>query len=65
MDIYTVKSYLGHSRIETTQRYLHFVPSHAEDAVRAAQAAERRELSGRQLGDTQKPAVEAGISLCR
>ncbi|MDA2924977.1 site-specific integrase [Acidobacteria bacterium AH-259-L09] len=44
VDIYTVKSYLGHKRIETTQRYLHFVPSHAERSVRAAQAAEQEEL---------------------
>lgn len=44
VDIQTVKSYLGHKRIETTQRYLHFVPSHAEQTIRAAQAAEQREL---------------------
>ena len=58
VDIYTVKSYLGHKRIETTQRYLHFVPGHGEQVVRAAQAAECQELqksvthSGRHLGDT-------------
>ncbi len=62
VDIYTVKSYLGHSRIKTTQRYLHFVPGHAEQAVRAAQAAERRELGGRHVGDSRKLAVESGIA---
>ena len=44
VDIYTVKYYLGHKRIETTQRYLHFVPDHGERAVRLAQQAEQREL---------------------
>jgi len=59
VDIYTVKNYLGHKRIETTQRYLHLVPGHAEHVVRAAQNAEREEIeqlvrntSGRHLGDT-------------
>ncbi|MEE8160865.1 MAG: tyrosine-type recombinase/integrase, partial [Acidobacteriota bacterium] len=59
VDIQTVKCYLGHKRIETTQRYLHLVPGHAEQSVRKAQAAEQQELeqiahrSGRQMGDTQ------------
>ena len=58
MDIQTVKCYLGHKRIETTQRYLHFVIGHAEKSVRAAQAMEQEELellakmSGRHMGDT-------------
>ena len=65
VDIYTVKSYLGHSRIETTQRYLHFVPSHAEHVVRAAQAAERKELGGRHVGDSRNSTVEARIAACR
>ncbi len=45
--------------IETTQRYLHLVPGHAEHVVPAAQNAEREEIeqlvrntSGRHLGDT-------------
>ncbi len=41
VDIYSVKSFLGHRRIETTERYLHFVAGHAEQAVRAAQEIER------------------------
>ncbi len=59
VDIQTVKFYLGHKRIETTQRYLHFVPGHAEKSVRAAQEAEAQALaglsiqSGRQVGDTR------------
>ena len=56
VDIQTVKFYLGHERIETTQRYLHFVPNHGEETVREAQIAEELELeqlmSGRQMGDT-------------
>jgi len=65
VDIYTVKDYLGHKRIETTQRYLHFVPTHAERTVRAAQKAEQEELeqfvqdlSGRHMGDTTSTEVE-------
>ena len=53
VDIYSVKSFLGQRRIETTERYLHFVAGHAEQAVRAAQEIERvQDLeSGRNLGD--------------
>ena len=69
VDIYTVKYYLGHKRIETTQRYLHFVPGHGEQSIRSAQAAEQKELEemaakdGRHLGDTALThlAVQAGI----
>ena len=53
VDLLSVKTYLGHKRIETTQRYLHFVPGHAEQVVRAAQRAEARALSGRQMGDRE------------
>ena len=69
VDIYTVKDYLGHKRIETTQRYLHLVPTHAERAVRAAQNAEQEEIeqlvrnqSGRHMGDTtlNQVAVQGG-----
>ncbi len=66
VDIYTVKNYLGHKRIETTQRYLHLVPTHAEHVVRAAQNAEREEIeqlmqnsSGRHMGDTTWAEVES------
>jgi site-specific recombinase XerD len=54
VDLYTVKTYLGHKRIETTQRYLHFVQDHAEKSVRAAQASEMAELGrvGDTVGDT-------------
>jgi len=65
---HTVKTFLGHKRIETTQRYLHLVPAHAERAVRAAQDAEREELeqltrtsSGRHLGDTTWAEVETQV----
>ena len=51
VDLFSVKTYLGHKRIETTQRYLHFVPGHAEQAVRVAQRAEADSLSGRRMGD--------------
>ena len=61
VDIQTVKYYLGHKRIETTQRYLHFVPGHAEKSVRAAQEAEAKALSGRHMGDTY--GVECGVQL--
>ncbi len=70
VDIYTVKDYLGHKRIETTQRYLHLVPTHAEHVVRAAQNAEQEEIkelaqdqSGRHMGDTtlNQVAVQAGV----
>jgi len=70
VDIYTVKDYLGHKRIETTQRYLHLVPTHAEHVVRAAQNAEQEEIkelardqSGRHMGDTtlKQVAVQAGV----
>ncbi len=55
--------------IETTQRYLHFVPGHAEQSVRSAQVAEQKELEemaakdGRHLGDTalNHLGVRAGI----
>ena len=71
VDIYTVKDYLGHKRIETTQRYLHFVPGHAEESVRTAQLAEQVELgkmateSGRHMGDTtlNQVAVQAGVAV--
>ena len=69
VDIYTVKDYLGHKRIETTQRYLHLVPTHAERVVRAAQNAEREELeqlvqdlSGRHMGDTTSAEVELELA---
>ena len=65
VDIYTVKNYLGHKRIETTQRYLHLVPTHAEHVVRAAQNAEQEEIeqlvrntSGIHMGDTTSSEVE-------
>jgi len=64
VDIYTVKNYLGHKRIETTQGYLHLVPGHAEQSVRSAQVAEQKELEemaakgGRHLGDTTSAEVE-------
>ena len=70
VDIYTVKDYLGHKRIETTQRYLHFVKTHAEHVVRVAQKAEQEEIeqlvrkqSGRHMGDTtlKQVAVQAGV----
>ena len=67
VDIQTVKYYLGHKRIETTQRYLHFVPGHAEQSVRAAQAAEAQALeelsfqSGRHMGDTSNPKQEVPL----
>jgi len=44
VDIQTVQYYLGHKWFETTQRYLHFVPGHAETSIRSAQAAEQSEL---------------------
>ena len=58
VDVHTVQRYLGHTRIETTMRYLHFVEDYAEKAVRAAQNAERKQWEklsqrGRQMGDTQ------------
>jgi integrase len=53
VDIYTVSRYLGHRRIETTRRYLHFVEDYAERSVRKAQDLERKMLlrSGRHVGD--------------
>jgi len=51
VDIYTVKHYLGHKRIETTMRYLHFVPGHAEDTIRTAQEAEAIEVAEAQSGE--------------
>jgi integrase len=68
VDIQTVKCYLGHKRIETTQRYLHFVPGHAEKSVRAAQEAEAKALeesslqSGRHMGDSAELAWSANVS---
>ena len=58
VDIQTVQRYLGHQRIETTMRYLHFVEDYAERSVRRAQEKELQEahqldLRGRQMGDTQ------------
>ena len=67
VDIQTVKCYMGHKRIETTQRYLHFVPGHGEQSVRAAQAAEAQALeelvlqSGRHMGDTTNPKQEVQL----
>ncbi|MEE8584185.1 MAG: site-specific integrase [Acidobacteriota bacterium] len=56
VDIHTVQKYLGHLRIETTMRYLHFVEDYAERSIRRAQEAEHRESEqlrrGRHLGDT-------------
>ena len=59
VDVHTVQRYLGHTRIETTMRYLHFVEDYAEKAVRAAQNLERKQWEklsqrGRQIGDTQE-----------
>ena len=61
VDIQTVKYYLGHKRIEITQRYLHFVPGHAEKSVRAAQEAEEKALSGRHMGDTHGAECEVQL----
>ncbi len=59
VDVHSVQRYLGHTRIETTMRYLHFVEDYAEKAVRAAQDSERKQWEklsqrGRQMGDTQE-----------
>jgi len=67
VDLQTVKCTLGHKRIETTQRYLQFVPGHAEPSVRAAPAAEAQALeelvlqSGRHRGETTNPKQEVPL----
>lgn len=50
VDVYTVQKHLGHRRIETTLRYLRFVPDYAEQQAREAQEAEYSETQGLVLG---------------
>jgi integrase len=45
VDVKTVSRLLGHRRIETTMRYLHLIPDHADRAVRRAKLSEIEELT--------------------
>ena len=60
IDVDTVQRYLGHHRIETTMRYLHFVEDYAERAVRKAQAQELREAQELGSGGRQRVSRNQG-----
>ena len=46
VDVVTVKELLGHSDVQTTMRYLHYVQSHANESVLKAQQQEVAEWTG-------------------
>lgn len=45
-----IQEWAGHASIQTTMRYMHFVPAHADDMIRA--------LKSRATGVARKPASE-------
>ncbi len=45
MDVNTVKELLGHSDINTTMRYVHYIQEHAAELVRKVSEKEVREWS--------------------
>jgi integrase len=47
MDVRTVQELLGHSDITTTMRYVHYIQSHAQEAVQEAHEREVRRITGR------------------
>ena len=59
IDIRTVKEWLGHRDIQTTMRYAHFAPSHAQKNFSLAQQLEIQEIATPQTAD-EKQANETG-----
>jgi hypothetical protein len=63
-DIRTVQGLLGHRNIQTTERYVKFVNSHATKVVLEAQRLEDLEIGAlhrRQIGDTEN--ADLGMSV--
>ena len=52
VDLLTVKELLGHATIKTTERYLHFVASHARESLARVERLEREILKREESGNS-------------
>src|SRR5262245_5684174 len=58
IDLRTVKEWLGHRDIQTTMRYAHFAPHHAQRNFEGAERSEQQELATAQKTTGEKQANE-------